>query len=331
MFENGEVLVQKFGGSSMGSIERIKRVAQRIAQKANKGKRMVVVVSAMGDTTDNLISLMNQITVTPSRRELDCVMATGEMISSSLAASALSSLGIRAKSFNAFNLQLFSKFNGKDYDITNIGQINNLCEFLEPTGSVAVVAGFQGITDDGDLTTLGRGGSDLTAVVLAKWLGQKVCEKYTDEDGIYTADPRLIPDARKIWHLDYDEMQELALSGNGILHPRAISTARNSEIRIHVRSSFSNEEGSVVGPDGDNSIGVKSITVKKQDNKSIITLVGCGLRNNQNIIVPFKEAVKLFEIDNITHSGIKLSFTVNAVNYEKVLSELHKVLINTIC
>ena len=331
MFENGEVLVQKFGGSSMGSIERIKRVANRIAQKANKGKRMVVVVSAMGDTTDNLISLMNEVTSTPSRRELDCIMATGEMVSSSLAASALSALGIRAKSFNAFNLQFFSKFNGNDYDITDIGQINKLCEFLEPPGTVAVVAGFQGITDSGDLTTLGRGGSDLTAVVLAEWLGQKVCEKYTDEDGIYTADPRFIPDAKKIWHLDYDEMQELALSGNGILHPRAISSARNSEIRIHVRSSFSTEEGSVIGPDGDNSVFVKSITVKKIDNKSIITLVGCGFKDNQNLIVPFTEAVKSFNIDNITYSGVKLSFTVNTVNYEKVLFELHKVLINTIC
>lgn len=330
MFENGEVLIQKFGGSSMGSVERIKLVAERIAQKANKGRRMVIVVSAMGDTTDELIELMNSVTANPERREIDCVMATGEMISSALTASALSSLGVKAKSFNAFNLQLLSELNGKDYDITNIGKINNLCDFLQP-GCVAVVAGFQGITADGDLTTLGRGGSDLTAVVLAKWLGQKVCEKYTDEDGIYTADPRVIPDARKIWHLNYDEMLELAYSGNGILHPRAISTAKNSEIRIHVRSSFTSEEGSVVGPDGDRSIAVKSITVKKSGNKNIITLVGSGIEDNEDIVSSFKEAIKPYNADNFNQSKIKFSFEINPIYSDKALFSLHKILINNIC
>ncbi len=259
MFANGEVLVQKFGGSSMGSVERIKKVAERIAEKARRGHRLVVVVSAMGDTTDDLIGLMGKVTPVPDRRELDHVMATGEMVSASLAAAALSSLGIRARSYNAFNLQLFSELQGDDYNIVRIGRVQQLADFLEP-GSVAVVAGFQGITAGGDLTTLGRGGSDLTAVVLARELGQKVCEKYTDEDGIYTADPRIIPDARKVWHLDYEEMLTLAGFGNGILHPRAISSARECEIRIHVRSSFSQAEGSVVGPDGDDQIAVKSIT-----------------------------------------------------------------------
>jgi aspartate kinase len=259
MFTNGEVLVQKFGGSSMGSVERIKKVAERIAEKARRGHRLVVVVSAMGDTTDDLIGLMNKVTPVPDRRELDHVMATGEMVSASLAAAALSDLGIKARSYNAFNLQLFSELQGDDHNIVRIGRAQQLAEFLQP-GCVAVVAGFQGITADGDLTTLGRGGSDLTAVVLARELGQKVCEKYTDEDGIYTADPRIIPDARKVWHLDYNEMLMLAGFGNGILHPRAISSARDCEIRIHVRSSFSQAEGSVVGPDGDDQVAVKSIT-----------------------------------------------------------------------
>ncbi|PKL43614.1 MAG: hypothetical protein CVV41_07495 [Candidatus Riflebacteria bacterium HGW-Riflebacteria-1] len=259
MFANGDVLIQKFGGSSMGSVERIARVADRIAARAARGNRLVVVVSAMGDTTDDLIDLMNKVTPHPDRRELDNVMATGEMVSASLMASALTKLGVRARSYNAFNLHLLSELQGDDYNIVQIGRRNNLARFLEP-GNVAVVAGFQGITADGDLTTLGRGGSDLTAVILARELGQKVCEKYTDEDGIYTADPRIISDARKVWHLNYDEMLTLAAFGNGILHPRAVSSARDCAIRIHVRSSFSQAEGSVVGPDGDDQIAVKSIT-----------------------------------------------------------------------
>lgn len=272
MFGNGEVLVQKYGGSSMGSVERIRRVASRIAQKARQGYRMVVVVSAMADTTDDLIGLMQKVSISPDRREIDQMLATGEMVSASLAASALQELGIRARSFNAFNLHMLSEMQSEDYNIVQIGRRNVLARFLEP-GSVAVVAGFQGVTANGDLTTLGRGGSDLTAVVLARELGQKVCEKYTDEDGIYTADPRIVPGAAKVWHLNYEEMLELANFGNGILHPRAISCARESEIRIHVRSSFTRSEGSVVGPDGDPEVVLKSIT---GDNKHIVVKIqGC--------------------------------------------------------
>jgi aspartate kinase len=266
MFANGDVLVQKFGGSSMGSAERIELVARRIAAKAQKGHRLVVVVSAMADTTDDLIGLMNRVAITPDRREYDQMLATGEMISSALAAVALQKLGVRARSFNAFNLHLLSEMRDGEHDIVSVGRRNQLARFLEP-GSVAVVAGFQGISAAGDLTTLGRGGSDLTAVVLAHELGQKLCEKYTDENGIYTADPRIIPLAKKIWHLNYDEMLELAQYGNGILHPRAISRAAENNIRIHVRSSFSREEGSVIGPDGDHEIPVKSIA---SDNKFIV-------------------------------------------------------------
>ncbi|MDD3146600.1 MAG: aspartate kinase [Candidatus Riflebacteria bacterium] len=309
MFANGDVLIQKFGGSSMGSVERIKRVAERIAEKARRGLRLVVVVSAMGDTTDDLISLMNKMTPLPERRELDHIMATGEMVSASLAAAALTDLGIRARSFNAYNLQLLSELQGDDYNIVKIGRAAQLAGFLEP-GSVAVVAGFQGITQDGDLTTLGRGGSDLTAVVLARELGQKVCEKYTDEDGIYTADPRVIPDARKVWHLSYDEMLTLAGFGNGILHPRAISSARDCQIRIHVRSSFSTAEGSVVGPDGDDQIAVKSITC---DQKFVyVRIHGVDRPDDQFFSelagLPFKPAVQQFKSFNNMKGSLRIGF-----------------------
>ena len=309
MFPNGEVLIQKFGGSSMGSVERIRKVAERIAALASTGKRLVVVVSAMGDTTDELISLMNKVTPVPARRELDHIMATGEMVSASLAAAALQDLGINARSFNAFNLQLYSEMQGEDYNIVRIGRVAELARFLEP-GAVAIVAGFQGITTDGDLTTLGRGGSDLTAVILARELGQKVCEKYTDEDGIYTADPRIIPDARKVWHLSYDEMLMLAGYGNGILHPRAITSARDCEIRIHVRSSFSNAEGSVVGPDGDDQLAVKSITC---DSKLVFMRMHGVARPDDLFITDlarqsFKPAMLQFKPYNEIKGSLRIGF-----------------------
>lgn len=310
MFKNGEVLVQKFGGSSMASVERIKNAALRIAEKAKSGYPMVVVVSAMGDTTDDLIALMHRISTFPDRCELDHIMATGEMVSSALMASALLELGVKAKSFNAFNLQLHSKLSNNEYYITDVGALERLESFLTP-GSVAVVAGFQGITEYGDLTTLGRGGSDLTAVIMARELGQKVCEKYTDEDGVYTADPRVIPSARKVWHLNYDEMLMLAKFGNGILHPRAISSARDSNIRIHVRSSFSKVEGSVIGPDGDDSVPIKSITCSKKLMYSKI--FGANL-NSFSHSYPFNNVI-LHKSDGFIGLGYDKSSAFDAITY----------------
>lgn len=309
MFASGDVLIQKFGGSSMSSVERIARVAERIAARAARGSRMVVVVSAMGDTTDNLIELMHKVSPAPEQRELDNVMATGEMVSASLMASALIRLGVRSRSYNAFNLHLLSELQGDDYNIVQIGRRNSLARFLEP-GSVAVVAGFQGITADGDLTTLGRGGSDLTAVVLARELGQKVCEKYTDEDGIYTADPRIIPGARKVWHLNYDEMLTLAAFGNGILHPRAVSSARDCAIRIHVRSSFSQAEGSVVGPDGDDQILIKSITC---DNRFVYARIHGLARPDDRFMLelaeqPFKPVMMQWKSYNQHQGSLRIGF-----------------------
>jgi aspartate kinase len=315
MFENGHVLIQKYGGSSVASVERIKNAALKISEKAKRGYPIVVVISAMGDTTDDLIALIHKISTFPERRELDHVMATGEMVSASLMASALTELGVRAKSFNAFNLQLFSELCGSDYCITKIGKQKEFEEFLQP-GSVAVVAGFQGITNEGDLTTLGRGGSDLTAVVMARELGQKVCEKYTDEDGVYTADPRIISNAGKVWHLSYDEMLTLAHFGNGILHPRAIALAKESDIRLHVRSSFSNVEGSVIGPDGDDSVLIKSITCS---NKFVyIRIVGMTKDNiNQLCLdtkIPFKPVV-IEKLDNSIAFGFQRSESFEAITY----------------
>ncbi len=263
MFRPGEVLVQKYGGSSLATPERILKVAERIAEQVRAGRRVALVVSATGDTTDDLISLLQQVNRDAEARELDQLMATGEMVSCSLMASALKRCGVQARSFHAFNLGILTDSTFGGAEIKCFGRMERLAEVVEAHG-VAVVAGFQGVTPEGDLTTLGRGGSDITAVALARELGQKVCEKFTDEDGVYTADPRLIPTARKIWHLNYDEMETLANYGNGILHPRSISYARAADIRIHVRSSFSHEEGTLIGPDGDASVPVKSIACDKK-------------------------------------------------------------------
>jgi len=271
MFRPGDVLIQKYGGSSLASAERIRKVAERIAGQARSGKRLAVVVSAMGDTTDDLIALMHSISREPDPRELDQLMATGELVSCSLLVAALQKLGVNSRSFNAVNLGITTDGGFGNAEIRSFANLNALREFLKP-GAVAIVAGFQGLTPAGDLTTLGRGGSDITAVAVARELGQLVCEKFTDEDGVYTADPRILPTARKVWHLDYDEMRTLALYGNGILHPRAIEYARQASIRIHVRSSFSFEEGTVVGPDGDDSLGIKSIAVDRK--QAVVSIEG---------------------------------------------------------
>lgn len=271
MFSPGDVLVQKFGGSSMASPERILKVAERIAEQARGGKPMAIVVSAMGDTTDDLIGLMRQIHVDPDPMEMDQLMATGEMVSCCLMASALQKLGLKARSYNAFNLDIMTDDHFGSAEIMKFGRIQELSRFIASPG-VAVVAGFQGMTPDRDLTTLGRGGSDITAVALARELGQRVCEKYTDEDGIYSADPRLIPEARKVWHLNYAEMETLARYGNGILHPRSIACARDFSIRIHVRSSFSKDEGSIIGPLGNPDLPVKSLTCDKK--QAIVSIKG---------------------------------------------------------
>ncbi|MBF0543899.1 MAG: aspartate kinase [Candidatus Riflebacteria bacterium] len=310
MFNPGEVIVQKYGGSSVASSERISRVAERIAEIARTGRRMAVVVSAMGDTTDDLISLMHSVNPDPDSRELDQLMATGEIASCSLLAAALSRLGIKARSFTAHHLQIQTDGNFGSAEIKKFGKIEVLASFLKPA-SVAVVAGFQGISPTGDLTTLGRGGTDITAVSLASELGQMVCEKLTDEEGIYSADPKFIPTARKIWHLDYNEMKNLSVFGNGILNPRAIDVAQKYNIRINVRSSFKNEEGSIVGPDGDLDIPLKSLTCdKKQALVSIERIPGSGLRCDEisGKVFSFQPSVREIRKNERNGSDLKVCF-----------------------
>ena len=239
------LIVQKFGGSSVADAEGMKRVAARIVATKRDGNQVVVVVSAMGDTTDELIDLANQITPMPKGRELDMLLTAGERISMALLAMAISNLGHEARSFTGSQAGVITDSahgRARIIDVTP-GRIQEALK----EGAIAIVAGFQGISQDTkDITTLGRGGSDTTAVALAAALDADVCEIYTDVDGVFSADPRVVPTARKLKSVTYDEMLELAASGAKVLHLRCVEYARRYEMPIHVRSSFSTNEGTWV-------------------------------------------------------------------------------------
>lgn len=237
------IVVQKYGGSSVADTERIRNVAERIKRKAEAGYKVAVVVSAMGKTTDNLLSLAKSLSVSPNPREMDMLLSTGEQISIALLSIALEEIGMRAKSFNAFQLNIkttdqHTKARIKDIDDDMI--LNTLKDH-----DVIIVAGFQGIDESHDLTTLGRGGSDTTAVALAAKLGC-LCEIYSDVDGIYTCDPKIYPAAKKVMYVTYDDMLELASLGAKVLHSRAVEIAKKYDVKVYCASSFTDTEGTYV-------------------------------------------------------------------------------------
>ena len=239
------IVVQKYGGSSVADATSVKRVAQRIVATKKAGHDVVVVVSAMGDTTDDLIDLANQVSPLPSARELDMLLTAGERISMAVLAMAIGNLGQEARSFTGSQAGVITDSahgRAKIIDVTP-GRI----EAALAEGAIAIVAGFQGVSQTTkDITTLGRGGSDTTAVALAAALHADVCEIYTDVDGIFTADPRIVPNARQIPRISYEEMLEMAANGAKILHLRCVEYARRNDMPIHVRSSFSDKIGTWV-------------------------------------------------------------------------------------
>jgi len=239
------LVVQKYGGSSVSDAERIKRVAERIVATRKAGHDVCVVVSAMGDTTDELLDLAQQVSPLPPGRELDMLLTAGERISMALLAMAIQDLGPSARSFTGSQAGVITDAvhgRARIIDVTP-GRIRDALE----AGHVAIVAGFQGVSQDSkDITTLGRGGSDTTAVALAAALGAEVCEIYTDVDGVFSADPRLVPDARQLPRLSYEEMLELAACGARILHLRCVEYARRYGVRLVVRSSFSSKPGTTI-------------------------------------------------------------------------------------
>jgi aspartate kinase len=239
------LIVQKFGGSSVSDAESIKRVAKRIVETRKAGNAVVVAVSAMGDTTDELIDLAHEVTPFPDGRELDMLLTTGERISMALLAMAIKSMGVDARSYTGSQAGMITDARHGAARIVDVTPVR-LREALDE-GAIAIVAGFQGFNRDSrDITTLGRGGSDTTAVALAAALDADVCEIYTDVDGVFTADPRVVPRAHKLDRVTSEEMLELAASGAKVLHIRAVEYARRHGVTMHVRSSFNNSEGTWV-------------------------------------------------------------------------------------
>ena len=273
------LIVQKYGGSSVADVARIKRVARGIVAKKRQGHRLVVVVSALGDTTDELISLAKKITEEPSERELDMLLATGEQVSVSLLAMAIHEEGEKAVSFTGPQVGIITDpFHTK----ARILDINTerILRALR-AGNIVIVAGFQGKTEGDEITTFGRGGSDLTAVALAKALGAKHCEIYTDVDGIYTADPRVCPDARKLDVVSYDEILELASLGAQVMHSRSIEVGKKFNVPIYVRNSNFNGKGTLI----------------TKENRKMEEVVVSGVALNQN-----EAKVTLFKVPD--HPGV---------------------------
>ena len=269
------LVVQKYGGSSVADAESIKRVAERIVSTRRAGDDVVVVVSAMGDSTDELRDLAQQVTPLPPPRELDMLLTAGERISMALLAMAIAALGLEARSFTGSQAGVITDSahgNARIIDVTP-GRIRQALD----AGAIAIVAGFQGVSQDTkDITTLGRGASDTTAVALAAALGADRCEIYTDVDGIFTADPRLVPSASQISRISYEEMLEMAACGAKVLHLRCVEYARRYSIPVHVRSSFSQREGTWVldSDEGDDVEQAIISGVAHDRGEAKITIVG---------------------------------------------------------
>ncbi len=241
---NMGIIVQKFGGTSVANVERILNVASCVKEETDRGNNVVVVVSAMGKSTDTLVGLAKEISAQPNKREMDMLLSTGEQVTISLLSMALNQQGLDAVSFTGWQAGIITE------PVHGNARISNLktaaIETQLEAGKVVIVAGFQGITEDGEITTLGRGGSDTTAVALAAALKADKCDIYTDVTGVFTTDPRYIKHARKLLSVSYDEMLELANLGAGVLHPRAVEFAKNYQVRLEVRSSMEKIEGTVI-------------------------------------------------------------------------------------
>ncbi|MEH7354308.1 aspartate kinase [Neobacillus drentensis] len=238
------LIVQKFGGTSVGSAERILNVAACVKEEIKRGNNVVVVVSAMGKSTDQLVSLAKEISTRPNKREMDMLLSTGEQVTISLLSMALNQQGLNAVSFTGWQAGIVTEPVHGNARITKINTDAIQTQLSE--GKVVIVAGFQGITEEGEITTLGRGGSDTTAVALAAALKADKCDIYTDVTGVFTTDPRYVKAARKLLSVSYDEMLELANLGAGVLHPRAVEFAKNYQVQLEVRSSMEKIKGTVI-------------------------------------------------------------------------------------
>ncbi|WP_016700359.1 aspartate kinase [Actinoalloteichus spitiensis] len=327
------LVVQKYGGSSVQSADRIKRVAERIVETRKAGNDVVVVCSAMGDTTDELLDLAKQVSPSPPERELDMLLTAGERMSNALVAMAIHSLGAEALSFSGSQAGVITTGAHQKARIIDVtpGRVRQALD----EGYIVLVAGFQGVAQDTrDITTLGRGGSDTTAVALAAALKADVCEIYTDVDGVYSADPRIVPDARHLSMVPYEEMLELAASGAKVLMLRCVEYARRYGVPVHVRSSYSKKPGTIVtGSVEDLSVEQAMITGVAHD-RSEAKVTVTGVPDNPGVAGRIFRVVADAEIDidmvlqNVsgTVSGrTDITFTLSKTNGPTAVSELERI------
>ncbi|WP_373230495.1 aspartate kinase [Cohnella sp.] len=319
------LIVMKFGGSSVGTTERMGRVAQRIVEKKLQGDRVVVVVSAMGDTTDDLIDKANGINNNPPSREMDMLLTTGEQISVALLSMAIHKLGHEARSYTGWQAGIVTEDVHAKARISDISP-ERLFTALDQ-GSIVIVAGFQGMTESGEITTLGRGGSDTTAVALAAAIKADVCEIYTDVDGIYSTDPRVVKCARKLDVISYDEMLELAHLGAAVLHPRAVEYAKHNQVNLVVRSSFTYNEGTLVREDAEMEQGVVVRGIAYDKNVARISVL--GVEDEPGVLAKMFGALasESIDVDIIVQSGVQegkadFSFTVSLADRSRAIDVL---------
>jgi aspartate kinase len=320
--------VQKYGGSSVADIERIKNVAKRIARYKKKGHSLVVVVSALGDTTDELLGLAHKITSLPKEREVDMLISTGEQVSVALLAMALHRMGIDAISLTGAQVGILTDRSHTKARIVKVSA-DRIREELKKD-KVVIVAGFQGINPDQEITTLGRGGSDMTAVALAKTFKARMCEIYTDVEGVYTADPRIVKDARKLSRISYEEMLELASLGAQVMQARSMEVAKKFSVPLHIRSSFSSKEGTIISKEvkAMEEVLVSGVTANKGEAKVTI----CDVPDRPGIAASIFKDLASGDINvdmiiqNISRTGYTdVSFTVPLAELSKTKQIMGKI------
>ncbi|QHW30295.1 aspartate kinase [Paenibacillus rhizovicinus] len=322
------LIVMKFGGSSVGSTERMQRVARRIADYKEAGHDVVVVVSAMGDTTDDLIDQSKLLNANPPAREMDMLLTVGEQISVALLSMTIDALGHKAMSFTGWQAGISTESVHGKARITDI-QPNRIFDAIA-SGHAVIVAGFQGATDEGEITTLGRGGSDTTAVALAAAIKADVCEIYTDVDGIYSTDPRIVKCARKLDEISYDEMLELANLGAAVLHPRAVEYAKNYNVKLVVRSSFTQNEGTSVKEEAVMEQGMVVRGIAYDKNVARISIL--GVEDIPGVLAKVFGALASsgIDVDIIVQSGTQdgkadFAFTVSLTDKDKAIAVVERI------
>src|SRR4030066_189102 len=319
-----DIIVLKFGGTSVGDIDKIKKVAGIVISARNEGKSVVAVLSAMGNTTDRLIDLAGEITSNPSRREMDMLMSTGEQVSSALLAMAIQEKGYKCSSLTGGQAGILTDEFYSNAKILNIKTERILKELKRDR--IVVVAGFQGVNINDDITTLGRGGSDTTAVALASALKAKYCEIYTDVEGVYSTDPNVVGEAAKLEALSYDEMLELASSGAKVIHLRAVEFAKKHGVILHIRSSFNNIEGTWVMDDFKEDMRMErpAITGVTYDVGEVKVSI-FGLEDKPGVAADLFGilAEKNINIEMISTSPIRVSCVVKKSRIKEAVKALH--------